>query len=462
MKSYGLILLYLFTWRTVITGAMFLGLLLLALALSTSIYNPYLAFSLAVIAFMNLLGVPYLSAAPAMRKLISNRSLSIMPNFSFRVGLVLLTLTIVTAGFLPLLGWFFAMPGMSFSFALKLFIVISLYTGLMQLLLPSQHAVMGFSLAPFLILFLLNLFEETVWRLYNNDSFIMMLSFATLGLWFYALWILAHKRTFKPAFANSMAGFSQNNWIHDAQLLKRFDLGAKASPAGSVLLAYPATIPIRLLNISYLLVVSPLVSAILLKLIGFGQEAAPASAGIEPVTAPDALDLFLLFSLFTGCISSWAYGEIGARARLIWLRIGGSRNLLWRRMEAQLWMNIGLLSCLTLVIVLIASLFGKTGLLHYPLLIIACAFYDGYYNLCARVHGWSSLSQALVMLTSLGILVASLIATFKNPELNILFVLETGMVLLAVLFRTLSKIRFNRVDWQVLKPVLNKRTQAES
>ena len=302
MKSYGMILLYIFTWRSVITAAMFLGLLLLAL---------------------------------------------------------------------------------------KLFIITSVYTGLVQLLLPSQHALMAFSPGPFLILFLLNRFDETLWRLYNNDGFIVML-------------------------------------------------------------AYPATISIRLVNIAYVLIVSPLVCAILLKLV----------SGKQAANAPDFFNLFLLSSLCTGCISSWAYGEIGARARLIWLRIGGSRGLVWRQMEVQLCINIVLLSCLTLGVVLISTLLGKTGLMHYPLLIVACAFYDGYRNLCARVYGWSSPSQALLMLASFGVVVVTVIATFRNPELNLLFVIEIGMMAMAVLFRALSKIRFSHVDWQVVKPVLNKRAQA--
>ena len=464
MKSYGMILFYLFTWRTAIIVAMSLGLLLLVVALVSLALNFYFAaFALAVVAFLPLVGVPYLSAAPAMRKLISNRCLSMMPNFALRVGIVLLVLTITTAGFLPFIGWLFGMPGMTFAFALKLFIITSLYTGLTQLVLTSRYAFVGFNLAPFLILFLLNRFDETLWRLYNNDSVIVIMATIAIALWLFALWILAHKRTFKPAFASSSGESSLTRWMYDSRLLQRFELGTEASPAGSLLLSYPATISMRIIHTAYMLIASPL------RFAGTWILFSPKRAA----NGPELLALFLLSSLFTGCIYSWTYGEIGARARLIWLRIGGSRNLVWRQLEMQLWINIALLSCLALGIGLISSLLGETGLLHhpilikigllhYPLLIIACAFYDGYYNLCARVYGLSSLSQALVMLPSLGLVIATVIATIKNPELNLLFVIESGMALLAVMFRALSKFRFSQVDWQMLRPAMNKQAQAAS
>jgi hypothetical protein len=63
------------------------------------------------------------------------------------------------------------------------------------------------------------------------------------------------------------------------------------------------------------------------------------------------------------------------------------------------------------------------------------------------------MAHSKVMTASLALLDATAIATFKNPELNRLFVMESGMVLLAALSRTISKVRYNRVHWQLLRYV---------
>ncbi|MES2624779.1 MAG: hypothetical protein V4628_05845 [Pseudomonadota bacterium] len=44
----------------------------------------------------------------------------------------------------------------------------------------------------------------------------------------------------------------------------------------------------------------------------------------------------------------------------------------------------------------------------------------------------------------------------------LLMAMETGMVALVVVFRQLSKTRFNKLSWQMLMPALNKHMQTES
>jgi hypothetical protein len=61
------------------------------------------------------------------------------------------------------------------------------------------------------------------------------------------------------------------------------------------------------------------------------------------------------------------------------------------------------------------------------------------------------MAPSKVILASLALLVATSIAAFKNPALIRLFVMENGKVLLAVLSRTISKVRYNQVHRQLLR-----------
>ncbi|MES2606047.1 MAG: hypothetical protein V4603_14010, partial [Pseudomonadota bacterium] len=128
MKGFGLILLYFFTWRSVLTGSVLAGVLLLVLALNALLLSPYTAFSIALLAFVAMLIVPLLSSSAALRHLISSRSLCIIPHFAFKAGCALFLLTLLTAGFLPLVSWVLGLPGMALRAGPLIFVIASLYT----------------------------------------------------------------------------------------------------------------------------------------------------------------------------------------------------------------------------------------------------------------------------------------------------------------------------------------------
>ncbi|MES2606048.1 MAG: hypothetical protein V4603_14015 [Pseudomonadota bacterium] len=177
----------------------------------------------------------------------------------------------------------------------------------------------------------------------------------------------------------------------------------------------------------------------------------------NPVVSP--LQMFLLISLFCGCISCWAFGEIGARARLLWLRLPGQRSSIWQKLEQELWVNFALLGGIALLNVVAALVLQpeQDHLQHYLFIIVLCAAYDSYVNLCARLYQWPSVVQAIVMLASISAIVAAVYYGIRYPALNAMSILELVLLAMTLLLRTLAKWRFNSVDWLILKHAISKR-----
>jgi hypothetical protein len=411
---------------------------------------------MSLLAYMGLLVVPFLSAPRALRVIIGSRALALVPGLPLMTGTALLLLTLLTAAFLPLCGWLPGHPGTTFWFGPKIFIIASLYAGLMQVLLTSRYMMLGFSLVPFLVLLVIGSFKDALLRLAASNSGISLLALLTLALWLCALWILARKRNFKPAHVGTETGYEQGVNMERIPALLGLKNDSSRSPAGSLLFAYPASLSLRLFNIANMVLISPLVSVLMLQLMNL------VGASEMPISG---MQMFLGMSLFTGCVGCWVYGETGARARLLWLRLAGDRTRVWEKLEQELWINFLLKGALT---VLLAAVIAATGalapvlLLHYPLIIFACSLYDTYLNLCARLYQWSSLTQALVMVASIGATVAAIVYGLWLADVGVVLLLELCLLLSSALFRMVAKQRFNRVDWQVLRHAISKRAQSMS
>ncbi len=407
MKGFLRILLYFFTWQSIIIGALVFGALMLVLALNVLLLSPYAAFSISLLAFLGLLVVPYISSAPALRCLISSRNLCIIPHFSLKAGLALFLLTLLTAAFLPLAAWVVAQPDITFWLGPKIFIIASLYCALMQLVLPSQRSIGVFSFFPFVLMLVRKYFGLSLLALAANNTIVSAATVLTLLGWAYGLWILAHQQTFKPAYKSGDTAFSQHNALQGAGQFLGLTLSRHIPAAASLLFAYPASLPVRVINVGAWIVMWPLVCTVMMSLL------TPAVNG-TPVFA--ALPIFLGMSFFMGCLCFISVGELGARARLLWLRLPGGRSQVWRKLELELWTNLGLLTAILLVNVMVVLLISpdQAYLQHYVLLLLACACYDSYRTLCSRLYQWSSLVQALVMIVSLVSIIAAVVYSVSH------------------------------------------------
>lgn len=449
MKGFARILLYYFTWRSVISGMVVGGALLMVAALNALLLSPYVAFTISVLSFMGLLVAPFLSASLALRHIISSRSLGLIPYFALKAGLALLLLTLLTSAFLPMMGWLAGRPLMTLSWAPKLFVIASLFCALMQLLLPSRFLMVGFSVLPFAVVLLVNRFGLSLAALADNKNVVLAAVLLCLAGWAYALKLLAQQRGFKPVLTATSTNFSNYNTMEGFGDMLGINLQGTATAAASLLFAYPASVPVRLFNVGFFVAFSPLLGTWMISLM-------PTGAG--KIALP-LVPAFLLMSFFCGCICCWDLGELGARARLLWLRLPGERSRIWRKLEQELWMNFALLAGVLVLIVASVLLINphQAYLPYYFMIIMACAFFDSYLNLCARLYQWPSLVQALVLLVSLGSIIVAVFYSLRFPEFSVLNLLAAGLLLLALLFRSLAKLRFSSVDWLVLKHEISRR-----
>ncbi|MDY6982637.1 MAG: hypothetical protein SV422_06085 [Pseudomonadota bacterium] len=453
MKGFGMLLLYFFTWRSVIVGAVVLGLAMLALASSLAMLFPQGAAAATLLAFVFLLAVPYLAAPKALRTLISNRRLTIVPGFPLRTGVAMLLLTFMTAAFLPLGAVLLRTPADFYWIGLHVFIIASLYTVVSQLVVTSRHMWLHVNWLPIAAIVLLSLFGEQLWSLATNHTAVLLIAAIALAGWLRFLVLLARKPDFKPAYATDLqAGDSDMNALFAKWVNRRPE--QRPAPATSLLLGYPANLRSRAMNVAFVIVLNPLLSVLLVHFMARDNAGAMVLGGT---------DLFLVMSLATGFITgAVAWAETGARARLLWLRVPGARSEVWHRLERELWDYFMLLLVVVAVVAGVIILMGDASmlLLHYVLTLFTLTIYQRYLPLAARLNGWSSLMQTLVQIASLAAIGATLVYSLRIANFNLAFLLELCLLAFGVLFRTLAQFGFRRVDWQVLRPRPSKRMEA--
>jgi hypothetical protein len=455
MKGFVLLLLYFFTWRSVILGSVCLGLLLLGFAASVAPVSSSGAGALSMLAFVFMLVVPYISAPKMLRAIISNRRLAIVPALPLTTGLAMLLLTLMTAVFVPLSGWLLGAPTEIYWLGPNIFIIASLYTFVTQLLVTSRYVWVHIQWLPIAVIVLISLFGEELWSVATDRTATVLLAGLAAAGWLYTLTVLARRRNFKPAYATdiTMADQETNSWF--SSWVNRTPDQVPA-PVASLLLGYAANLRSRLANIVFIIVVNPLVAVLLMKFLGRnGGDKLPIST----------TDWFLIMSVATSFVAgAIAWAETGARTRLLWLRLPGARQQIWQALERELWVYVLLLLLTTAMVIAMIALLGEGSLLlvHYVLLLFTMTMYQRYLPLAARVNNWSSLAQALVMIVSIAAIAFTMIYSLSVASFNLAFLLELCFLLFGVLFRALAKFGFNRVDWQVLRPTISKRVGAAS
>ena len=447
MRGMFFVFLAFFLWLRPLGWIATLGLALAVLALSVTRVDPDLSFGLALWGGLGLLLLPFLLAPVAFRGLVANLRLSLLPNFHLRAGLALLLLTLLVSAWLPLAGLYAGASLHPLLFP-RLFIGASVYVGLMQVFLPSRHIVAIFTFLPFLIIIVLTWFGKALVPLLFEPAFVMAgLPLCAAG-WAWGLRTLHRRNLFRPVYQTG----SNDDWLYfDFGWSNRHGLGKVRSPAGTLLLGYPDGIVSRLLRILNFTLVSPLVCIAFLYLIG------PAEQREDNPVMADLPSAFLGFCLFSALLCTWNYGEMAARCRMLWLRLGSGRSEQWRVMEGTIWLNLALLySSAGLIALLLWLLFPMPAEypLHFIAFLVSRTLFDVYYNLFARVQNWPKAFSGLLGLLSgvVALLVIGFAAASNNASL--LVALEALQFVLAAVFRRAALREFQCIDWRrvTLKP----------
>jgi hypothetical protein len=422
------------------------GLLFLVLALIALLLRKAFSFPLAIMAYLLLLGIPYMVFVFMTRTFISNRRLSMVPGFGIAFGLALLLYTLAAAFTPALIFQLYSIPNSSIWMGFRIMIFASLYLWLIQYCLISRYGLVLSTTAPVAVIILVNYGGAYFAMMMGLHERLLLLFVAVMLGWWYALLQLSRRRDFQPARINPLQNQNAQDYQMHGAALRMVNLGGKASPQTTLLLAYFASWSNRLMNLAFTILASPLLAAVIITLINRSNARTPPM---------DGLNIYLLFGLVIACSLSWTYGELAARTRLLWLRSGKDRQALWQVLEREVLTNLVLTWCLTGISAVFIGLFTDktlTLLLCYQLTIIAASLHNAYLHMNAKINNWGNFAQMLAMILSTSVLILVLLYSLFNRIALPVIVMDILMLALTLAYRQAARKGFARVDWLVLQP----------
>jgi hypothetical protein len=441
---------FLFTSHPIIKFVCYTGVFLLPVSLFGYFWSPTFAFGMGIYSYLAILVLPFLVAVVQQRILLGNRRLCLIPGFPLASGLTLLVMTTLLAAFLPLLGSLYGIQHLSSLLGIHVFVCASLYVAVLQFCLISRHALALLSFLPFLLILLifqLSPYMDLVWR---NPALMLLAFLLCLAVWGLALRSLHAGSSFKAPFQQTGAlllGYDYNQQFAPLSWQPRHS-AIPSTP--SLLLGFPAALTGRMLNMAANVLVSPLLCGVLMLFMW-------NSSGKD---TPYPLRLFFLLHLFIVAIYPWAWGELAARSRLLWLRLDTDRTQLWQTLERQLWTQYAVMFSYTLAFLLTPLLLEQgPGTLGWYMLLLAlsASLHNGYLNMLARLEHWNSWVQVLSIISFLCAICVGLGYVAFSDNYGPLTGISLGLLPLALWYRQRCKSSFASVDWVKLKPSAYKR-----
>jgi hypothetical protein len=423
------------------------GLVFMVLALVALFLGKAVSFPLAMMAYLLMLGIPYLVFVFLTRSFISNRRLILVPGFGSAFGLALLLYTLAAAFSPALLFWLYSIPNSSPWMGFRIMIFASLYLWLIQYCLVSRFGLILSTTVPVVVFALINLYGAYFAMLIMPHDRLLLLFAGTMLGWFYALLQLSRRRDFRPARINPLQQHNAQDYQVTGAALRAINLGGKAAPDASLLLAYAASWPNRLMNLAFTMLASPMMAAVMITLINRSNDRVPVMNG---------LNIYLLFGLVIACSLSWTYGELAARARLLWLRSGRNRQALWQLLEREMLTNLVLTWCLTGISALVVGLYTDKTLallLTWQLTIIAASLHNAYLHMNTRINNWGKFAQMAAMILTTTVLIMVLLYSISSRVTAPVIVMDILMLALTLGYRLKARNGFAGVDWLVLRPV---------
>jgi hypothetical protein len=455
MKSILLLLQYFQSASLPIRLITWLGWGLLAASLVIGLlWRGRVTFGIAVWTFFVLLVFPAFAAPLALRTLLSNRRLMIMPGFARNAVLALFVYAVLTAAFLPCFAWLYAIPHFPANVMMYVFALLSIYFLITFFLAGVQWGMqmLGILIAPIIIFGSKTL--NGAGQLPQLDTGeLYALTVVVLLCWALALLFVPKVRHVAPP---KIYGLQQ-----DQQMLTRMatSLGPalwasadnKGSPALSLMLGYPANnySVVRLKLLAGLLGPLPMVAIVQLTDIGRNR-----------FSWPEILMMLMFVYSFSAVLMGIQNAELVARLRLLWLKAPRLRKDLWTMLDTQHLLSQLTFLLLTSLLAAVASFalsFAPLLLLHYPLLLLALNANTSYYSIYARINRWSMLTGFIVIGTCLAVSGWLVAKALHSDTVMPLLALEVVLLGLALTWRQLAKAQFSHIDWQALKPMNTRR-----
>lgn len=416
------------------------GLALLVVSPLSWAFSANLAFGLVIYAFITMLAIPFMIAVPLQRSLIASRRLVLVPGFALASGLALLAVVTLMSTFLPLFAALYEIPGTSSLLGPRIFVFASLYVAVVHLCMISRHALLLLIIVPLLGIVVMHRFSSVIAMMLGNAAYMLSLLTLCLGGWLNALRLLHQRNVFRaPVTQYGGQVMEQNAFEHQGSRWQ--PAIGQSAPAETLLHGYHASSGGKLLNLFYSVAIPPVLAAAVVRLISHGDRITLSFT-----------QLVLFIHLFIVATFPWAWGELGPRTRLLWLRTGGKRADLWRILEHSLLRQYLLMFALTTVFVLLTWIqsWPRTHLILPNLLFFvataAVSVHVGYLSLMARLCYWPGWVQAVAMIFTV-LFVATMV--WAGPRGIITLPL---LLLLALYYRHIGERAFFKVDWLRLKP----------
>ena len=444
MKQPWLFIKYYYTWQPVIPIVVALGVLLFMLKIVFTNTTPAVTFFLGLGAFAFLLVVPFCSASTALRHLIANPHLAIVPGLKLQAGIAHLVIAIAASIYLYVNFLIFAPDDYTPLVMARTFIGLSAYAGFMQLILPSRYFVSIISLAPVVLVMISIQFRDLLGALFLDTGITIALFVVAIAGWGRALHTLATNSKFKPA---NTCLYTTEAWAsYDGGILTRLPIGRSSTAEGTLLLGYPDNWGGIVLRVAYYFILTPLFTTGAMYFIGIVDD-------MDQPMPEKLIRLFLFISLFSGIFCIYIYGELVARARLVWLRFGTDRSTQWRLVDSYSLRFLLVYYLCGVIIAFLARLLTDINpvyLLHYQLLIISYCCFNLYFALLVRASRLSSLVFVLVLVMNLVALIFGVMRAFRDvqPSFDLLIVIEFLLLTLGIACRQRVKQLFDVIDWR--------------
>jgi len=443
------ILHYYFSWQRTMRWVVMIGAVLFAIGMISPVLFP-----LRLLGDVFAIGFPVMTGGLAYRQIVSNRRFALVPGIRVHaaVALFLLAVTAAAAAWLTGIGLEAqGLPWDSWTISLHVFSYASLYLVATQWMITNPAGLLAFGIAPIVALRLIGFSEPIV-----AARLAMVWPWLSLAVcaWAWLLVIARRPGAARPPSGASWAGFGWSGELGNDNSVWLPRAGPMATALGTMMRGARDGLRNRLLLVLTTVLAFPVTLILLMVAIG---------APLRGVSSDTFLPmLFLLASFYGVCtFSSMVYSEWPARLRLVWLRSGGSRDLLWRRLERTLFAELVLIAATVVVIGLAFLLLTgvrREFILLYVVGSCIASVLTGYMGFWIRVIGWHTLAHALLLIViTIGCFMAIMWLRSGGGESAIWYVLPGGAVL-AAFFRLLARRGFLRMDWCAIRPARRPRT----
>jgi hypothetical protein len=422
------------------------GAILIALAIFVSGRAAAPLLALGIVFFA---GFPILVGGLAFRQLIGNRRVAMVPDMRYFATGALFLLAVCGAA---LTGFAASsvVPGPSaLHVSLLAFAAISLYLVVSQWVFSHRAGALAFILLPFIVLSLGIDNVPIVWEaLLVPWAWVALAGLAWLWLAIAVAATALPRKLLVTGSAGSAWGGDAQGRGYSPSLGGPTGDARTGTSAGTLMRGRPDGWRDRWSGTLMIVLLLPVVMSAVFTLMGVPFR--------SPETRQFGGEFFLLASFFGTCVfPAMIFAEWPIRLRLLWLRVAGDRAGLWRRLERGLWQELLLITANATVIAAAFLVWSDVQRELIWLYVSGAAMFSltgSYLGFLTRTSGWHSSVQGLLQaFVMLAFLIGSASLWDSDDPLAVFWLLPL-LAILALIFRTLARARFLRMDWCAVRP----------